>query len=281
MIVGHCAPSMQSLIELTNEIHTNFPQESISASVFDFEELKKVIKPQPKYLFRGERTQLWTETKSKFSRNLFGKSFFNEVNYWISGHHHAIPEEKTNDFSLYYFLRESIFGLTPFDSNPDSNIELSIVGIMQHYEFDTSFFDLTSDLNIAAYFATLGSNIGDIGQLMIISSESVENKYFDLSQEIANRPQIQSSFVLWDSPELDLKSKMFTNKYGALWFKFEVTQSDIDRFQTLNVLSTEGDKIAQEIYDWYDSHINNNLNIGLETSKYFGNKIDQLKKYVG
>ncbi|UCS95035.1 FRG domain-containing protein [Echinicola marina] len=272
---------MQSLIDLTNDIHLNFSQEFISLEVFDFKEKKKMLKKQPKYLFRGERTELWIETKSTFSRNLLGKPLFNEVNHWISGHHYANPNFRTNTFSLYYFLREAVFGLTPSDQNPDPNIELSIIGIMQHYDFDTSFFDLTSDLNIAAYFATLGSNIGDIGQLMIVSTKSIEDKYFDLSQEVANRPKTQSSFVLWGTPDLNLKSNTFTEEYGVLWRKFQVTQEDIERFRTLKVLSTKGDRIAQEIYDWYDCRIDGNTEITCETSGYFKNKIDNLKQYGG
>lgn len=270
---------MQSLKDLTNDIHLNFPQESVSLEVFDFKEQKKLIKPQPKYLFRGERTELWTETKSTFSRNLLGKPIFNEVNHWISGHHPTNPNFRTNTSSLYYFLREAVFGLTPFDQNPDTNIELSIVGIMQHYEFDTSFFDLTSDLNVAAYFATLGSKIGNIGQLMIISTKFIEDKYFDLSEEVANRPKTQSSFVLYGTHELNLKSTNFIEEYSVLWRKFQITKEDIESFRALDFLSTRGDRIAQEIYDWYDCHILDNAEITPETSNYFKNKIENLKQY--
>lgn len=235
---------MQSLTDLINEINSNFPQQSISLEVFDFKAKKKVVKPQPINLFRGERAE-WPETKSTFSRNLFEKPFFSEVNYWLSGHHQVISEHRTNSYSLYYFIREAVFGLSPFDPTPDPNIEKSIVGIMQHYEFDTSFFDLTSDLTVVAYFATLEAEIGHIGQLMIFLTKSIEDKYFDLSEEVANRPKTQSSFVLYGAPELNLKSPNFIKECGALWRKFQVTKEDIESFKGLEVLSTKGDRIAQ------------------------------------
>ena len=132
---------MKSLQETILSIQNKYIQGLIELNDYDFSTRQNIISKQPTFLFRGERTK-WKETKSTASRkNLLVSPTFDEINYWISGLH-KISGQTLNNYSLYMFLRTVL--------NTD-NVEL-IGGLLQHYEFDTSFIDLTSDINVAAYF---------------------------------------------------------------------------------------------------------------------------------
>ena len=93
---------MHTLTELVDYINKEFSQESVELNVFDFQKKSKLLQPQPKFLYRGERTIFWKETKSTLSRNLIGNAHLDEINYWVLGMN-FIPGNLTNDYSLYFF----------------------------------------------------------------------------------------------------------------------------------------------------------------------------------
>jgi len=149
---------------------------------------------------------------------------FEEINYYLTGVHPKIPFQ-TNEYSLYHFLREGLFGVSIVEKSKDTNIDTFIAGLMQHYQFDTALIDLTSDINIAAHFACAG-DIGNVGQILTILTSSIENRYFDLTQSPGRRPQIQKSFVMSLPNGLDLKSFEFIRNYNAVWLPFTITEED-------------------------------------------------------
>jgi len=114
---------------------------------------------------------------------------------------------------------------------------------------------------------------------MLIETIAILNEYFDLTSEVGNRPKAQSSYVLWGSPELDLKSKVFIESYKVSWLDFQLTAQDELNFSDMDILSIKNDKVAQGIFDWYYCHIHDNSNIISDISEYFKKKIDNLNKY--
>lgn len=265
--------SLSQTIELLKE---KYPQELTILKYFDNNTLISPLTPQPKYLFRGERLAEWKTSKSTFSRNLYNKPIFPEVNYYVSGIH--LPTfEIINDFSLYLFLREALWSISIVDRQPlHPKIEESIAGLMQHYGFDTGFLDLTSDILVAAYFAA-GGKPGDIGQIMVLETQNIEDKYFDLTKLFGNRPKLQSSFVLSGTIDLDLKSNEFQKNYKPLWFQFELTEDDRKKYLNPNLLSTANDEVIPEIIGWYKSHILSNTAISPEVKTYLTDKINAYK----
>lgn len=159
------------------------------------------------------------------------------------------------------------------------NRDLAIAGLMQHYGFDTSFLDFTSELSIAAAFAATGS-IGDTGQIMVLKTEVVEDKYFDLTQIAGNRPKIQSAFALWGNSNLDLKSDDLKKSYESHWLKFTLTEQDKRTFDDPDILSIKEDEVATHIFDWYETHVLTKEDINQNIAEYFADKIDALKKHL-
>lgn len=267
---------MKCLQDTVASIRAAFPQELIDLTDYDLNTRESVVKKLPKYLFRGERTQEWTETRSTSSRKgLLDSSDFQEINYWLAGHGVG---QIGNQNSIYFFLREAIFDISCVYQRTtyDSNIDTSIAGFLQHYGFDTSFIDLTSDISVAAFFAAHEGTVGDIGQLLVLPTKPIEGGFFDLSQEFANRPKQQHSFVILAPPDFDLKSRRFQEWTNSVWIKFELTQRDKEIFTKTNLLSTINDKIADHIVDWYDTHIKANADISVNVRDYFSKAINNL-----
>jgi hypothetical protein len=271
---------MTSLSELLQQIAKDYPQEMTARQMFNFSTLRQEAVLQPKYLYRGERSSNWPTSNSTFSRTLKDHQWFSEINGLITGIHPTLGIEYSNSqYSLYSFLTESLVH-TPevLDNNQDASIQQIIVGILQHYGFDTSFIDVTSSIDIAASFAATG-NTGDIGKIMIIETQNIEDKYFDLTRSPGNRPKMQHAFALWGTPQLDLKGEEFAKLYNPEWFDFTLTESD-KILHRPEILSIAGDDLALVFFEWYETHVEGNLDISSETKSYFTYKIDTLKEYL-
>jgi hypothetical protein len=265
---------MQSLQETISFISDNYPQDSIDLDDFDLLSLTNIKKKQPKFLYRGEKTD-WKETKSKVSRNnLINHSDFNEINHWVSGRN-IRTGHVSNRYSLCFFLREALREISCITQDE------SIPGLLQHYNFDTSFIDLTSDIKVAGFFASYQANIGDIGQIMIIPTQSIENRFFDLTTGLGERPKQQKSYVIIAPLEFDLKSEGFLNNTKSVWKKFKLTEEDKEIYNNPNLLSTTNDQVVVNIIDWYECHIQDNESVSKNVGAYFKSKIEGLRKYCG
>lgn len=272
---------MISLTALVEKLDSEFKQDEVLLKLFDFETLKQETILQPRYLFRGERTINWSTSKSTFSRTLMHHTHFREINYYITG---IIPEIGTiygnGGYSLYQFLKEAIFDVYGLDQRAENpKIDLAIAGLMQHYGFETAMLDVTSDITIAASFAATGE-VGDTGQIMVLETKHLEDQYFDLTKIGGNRPKKQSAFALWGSPDLDLKSSQFQSDYDPKWFKFKMTPDDKQHFFNAEMLSIRNDRIAGNIFDWYDTYVYSNDEITPDVADYFKGKVDELKRYL-
>jgi len=271
-------PSLTTLVE---QLKYDFPQESIPLKLFNFQTRQEEMCAQPKYFFRGERSADWLTSKSTFSRSLLNHDDFREINYFITGKIYPTGMSYSDSrYSLYHFLREGLYNISGFDELYDNpKIDEAIAGLLQHYGFDTAFLDITSDIQIAAAFASTGEP-GTSGQVMVIASKNIENQYFDLSQLMGNRPKIQSAYALWGGPELDLKSKEFEETSGCLWFPFTLTTEDKVAFDRSEILSVKNDQVAAEILQWYELYVPTHPAISSTVASYFEKKIKALKAHL-
>jgi hypothetical protein len=263
-------PTLKQLIQT---LQIKFPQEFIPLHYFDFQTLQAPLTPQPKYLYRGERTVSWTTSMTTFSRSLKDHPDFAEINYWTSGLQ-PVSADVLNPYALYPFLK---YALWPTEAvRADKMVEIYINGIMQHYGFATSLLDVSSDLLVAANFAATGT-LGDTGQLMVLETKNVEDQYFDLTQMFGNRAKLQSAYVLWGTPALDLKNQDFSDRYQPSWHSFSLTQEDKDLYQNPKLLHPAGDEVIPHILDWYDTHITGNDDINVSVKNYFKRIITPLR----
>lgn len=262
-----------TLKELIAELKGKFPQEPVQLRYFDFQTLESPLTLQPQYLYRGERTTSWPTSMTTFSRNLKDHPDFREINHWVSGLQ-LETGEVLNSYALYPFLK---YALWPSEeAQADKMIEIYINGIMQHYGFDTSLLDVTSDLLVAASFAATGWP-NDTGQIMVLETKNVEDQYFDLTQMFGNRAKLQSAFVLYGTPALDLKSGEFSGLYQPSWHQFTLTQADKDLYLNPKLLQATDDDVIPHILDWYDMLISANKDISDAVKTYFGKIIGYLR----
>ncbi|MCH8319250.1 MAG: FRG domain-containing protein, partial [Bacteroidetes bacterium] len=149
-----------SLTELIKLLKTEYHQSPIEATIFDFEKTQDVKSPEPKYFFRGEN-RIYEKTNTTLSR-LFEKQIFNQ---------YELCEFYSSHFHLYLFLREALWNVSVVEKKNHKNpfIEIAIAGVLQHYGFDTSFLDLTSNIEIAANFAAM-NKAGSQGSILVIES---------------------------------------------------------------------------------------------------------------
>jgi hypothetical protein len=249
----------------------------VNLNDYDLTSKRMIIKKLPKYLYRGERSVKWSETKSTSSRKKLPEHpDFKEINHWITGRH-LVGGQLLNPFCICHFLREAIWKIPCIDANyDDAALDTSIAGMLQHYGLDTSFIDLTSDIRVAGFFAACKSEVGDIGQILIIPTISIENRFFDLSSEFGERPRRQNSYVILAPPQLDLKSENFITTTNSSWLTFRLTDQDKRIFSTPNLLATEDDKVVEHIVDWYDNHVKGNAELSAGTAEYFASAIENL-----
>ncbi len=235
-----------TLSDLVKYLKEQYPQTSLETEIFDFEKIMEVKSKEPKYFFRGEN-KLYDKTTTTLSR-ILEKSIFNqfELFEFYSLHSH-----------LYLFLREAIWNISVVERKEHGNpfIELAIIGLLQHYGFDTSFLDVTSNIDIAANFASM-NNSEEKGRLLVIESNGLNkekvNYYFDLAKCPGKRPKSQNSYVIWDQfGNLNLKDETFLSKHNGKWFKFRLDEKDKSNFYDQTILSTKNDKIVCQINEWW------------------------------
>lgn len=264
-----------TLTEAVDYIEKVYPQETVQLNDYSFE-LNSIARISgPKFLYRGERSSSWLECKSTSSRNkTLEHPNIDEITHWIFG---AANGYNQNRYSLYFFLRSLQWGISNVEDQTDNiQLDASIAAALQHYGFDTAFIDLTSDINVAAFFAAHKGKVGETGQLLVIPTENIENRFFDLTKHFGDRPKRQKSFVLMAAPSDDLKSLRFLQATKSKWISFTLSMDDKDRYTTNDLLEVEGDKLADDIVDWYQSHINSNNSISESVRKYIDARVRNL-----
>ncbi len=265
-----------SLTELIELLKAKYSQTSIETKIFDFEKVQEVKSAEPKYLFRGEN-KIYDKTNTTLYR-LFEKQVFNQ---------HELFEFYSTHFHLYLFLREALWDISVIEKKNHNkpSIELAIAGFLQHYGFDTSFIDLTSNIKIAANFAAM-NKVGSQGSILVIESNSLNaeevNYYFDLTKCQGERPKKQESYVIWDQfGNLDLKDNYFLTKHNGKWFNFSLTGEDKLYFLDESLLSTEDDEIVFQINEWWRYSDIKSIMKSSKLVDFINNKIKILNKKSG
>jgi hypothetical protein len=271
---------MKSLIEAVDYINKNYRQ-GFSDNQTNNVSTLFVGGPMPKFLYRGE-AKLWEKTQSNASRNrLTDDPDFSEINYWITGRHLKIGVVQ-NNYSLYNFLRESLYGISVVDeyfSNP--NLDKAIAGLLQHYGFDTCLIDFTSEIDVAAFFASFNSATGNEGQIFVLPTINIEDYVFDLSLDKASRPKKQKAFALVLPQDYDLKTENSLSFKKGFSIKFRLTTNDKERFYRDDLLSIAGDNVVIDIVNWFDCHIATNPQVSDRVKQYFRVKKEYLDQHCG
>lgn len=120
-------------------------------------------------------------------------------------------------------------------------------GFLQHYGAPTQFLDVTSSLDVAAYFAS-GGKIGGIGLICVFPVEHVSGKAItvDLTNHPgAERARRQSAFAFYHRTHTDLKSATCINDLKLKWFSFSLMANDISLYHGRNnLVDAHTDRVA-------------------------------------
>jgi len=231
-----------NLTDLVKHINSKFPQIDLLMDEFDYMSNDFKKKLNPKYLFRGEN-DLYSTTKSNYHRLIESSKFDN------------IQLETLNNYiqNLSIHLIKKYFQLVDRNDPKYRPIILEVGGFLQHYGFPIMWLDFTSDINIAAFFASY-KNVSRKGRIYVIELNDflVNNQFFKLDKSFAKRPYIQKAFALrmYDDKQ-DLKD---SNNFNTNWFDFKLIESDLDFQKNKSILSTENDGISNSIITYIDKN---------------------------
>ncbi|XZF14582.1 FRG domain-containing protein [Chitinophagaceae bacterium MMS25-I14] len=118
---------------------------------------------------------------------------------------------------------------------------------LQHYGLPTELLDITSSLEIAAYFASCGK-IGDEGLLCVLPTQDIytQSKIIDLTDHpSAERPRRQFAYGFFHDKFIDLKQADCVSTLKLKWFSFKLTEQDIKKFKVKEeILNAQTDKVA-------------------------------------
>jgi hypothetical protein len=121
---------------------------------------------------------------------------------------------------------------------------------LQHYGLPTTLLDITSHLDIAAYFASCG-NVGDIGLICVFNYDDMDSdtNIIDLrNHRFAQRPKWQHAFGFSHNIFSDLKKSDCIERLALKWFSFALTQTDIAKFKVKDeILDAHRDMFAGQI----------------------------------
>lgn len=141
-----------SIAQLKSYLKENYPCEII------YEKNQHII---PKYLFRGEVDNTWTETTSSFGR--FVEKY---------------KDEGCSRYAeiLYRSAYRGLRGIDGYTISPEEGIAL-----LQHYGMPTPQIDLTGNIDVAIFFATenIGANLKPIIQIIDVTQISDDLEIVD------------------------------------------------------------------------------------------------------
>ena len=125
------------------------------------------------------------------------------------------------------------------------------LGYLQHYGFPTDYIDFTSDVSVAASFASRVC-VGDIGAVCTVPTERLKacDSLIDLRRHpLATRPRLQSAFAVHMNEYPDLKATSAIDALQLTWTKFRFTDLDAARFvPDFALLDARSDRVAGLIW---------------------------------
>jgi hypothetical protein len=203
-------------------------------------------------LFRGEAS-LYPATRSSHCR------LFAESNLFTDSQARAVKERL---LTIAQMLEVAGLGRPVFPRAEDAlkhaqpvtleEVNEVVYCFMQHYHLPTPFIDLTSDVDVAAAFASDGAS-RDAGSetrrgvIYLVSRKGLEGlglRLFDSADSAATRPQRQravSLFLERDTNFQALPESILTR------FEFEDTCAALATYDAPEVYDAAGDRIAREV----------------------------------
>jgi len=155
------------------------------------------------------------------------------------------------DVSIFPSVRDAIERVTTLlDSELQKFMSFNPMwsaGFLQHYGAPTELLDVTSSLDVAAYFASSGQVRGR-GLLCVLPVDviSTNSIIIDLTKHPgAERPRRQSAFAFFHRKHLDLKSPDCIEELQLKWYSFTLQRSDISQYRSQeSLLDAHTDKVA-------------------------------------
>ena len=184
----------------------------------DIESGKTIEKEVPAYLYRGESIAYPTTT-STLHRLL------NDDRLPLPTHVRSLIKEVADR------LDEELQGLLEL-------VPMLSEGFLQHYGAPTGFLDVTSSLDVAAFFASEGK-VGCTGLMCILQVATVlsKSKIIDLTAHPkAERPRRQSAYAFSCNQYEDLKSQDCIEDLNLSWFSFTLRDSDVQHYRGNSML---------------------------------------------
>jgi FRG domain len=125
------------------------------------------------------------------------------------------------------------------------------IGFLQHYGYPTDYIDVTSDVSVAASFAS-SLRVGDEGAICTLRTKPLVEReaLIDLRQHpMAPRPRQQSAFAVHLSEYPDLKAPETVEALQLNWMEFRFTELDEARFvPDFGLLDARSDQVAGLIW---------------------------------
>jgi len=209
-------------------------------------------KENPKYLFRGENC-LYTSTKSNYHRLTISDLERKELVKYMQDLSIAI-------FDKFFYSDKFLF----IDTKTDLEYKQLIIEIgawLQHYGFYLQWLDFTSEVDVAAFFASYKNNTGK-GRIWIAETQFLignNEQIFKLDKSFAKRPSIQNAYAL--KMEDNYPDFQNTEHFKALKFDFDVSDEDKRIFNNKELLCTANDEISDFIIDYIELKKSNNEHI--------------------
>jgi hypothetical protein len=233
----------------------NFSDQIFSRTDKAFDSLKDCIE-YIKQTFPDDAT-----TKIKVIDSDTGEHFKTSVSsYFYRGEEYAFPTtvssmQRLNDnVKLSKETKEKFKSVTSkidMELQEFSNLTpMYSAAYLQHYGLPTELLDITSSIDIAAYFASCGK-IGDVGLMCVLSIKEIYNqsKIIDLTEHpSAERPRRQFAYAFFHDKFIDLKATDCIDTLKLKWFSFTLSESDIKQFKIKEqIIEAQTDKVAGAI----------------------------------
>lgn len=204
----------------------------------DYREAVPIFRTGPRYLFRGER-DWYPDTYSSKDRLSRIRGF---------------SEEEVFDFvdcasTIVSYLALRIFHRIPPQSTPEyQELINELRSWVQHYEVPVMSIDVSSDIEVAAFFASYGNTSGR-GRLFVGETSRLipGGNLLRMDEGYCPRARRQKAYAvrMWDDrPNLQAEGDYPLKKYD-----FVLADSDRKFADRMDLLSTKGDVLALHLAD--------------------------------
>jgi len=274
---GKARRSFASLMDCVEWVNEHHAQATIFRSVIDKATSARKRDRIPKYLYRGERFR-YPDTLPGVERLRRDEALSEEVKAEI---------ERTVLACNDYFV-ERLGGSYKSMGMKYQNIGFNTVGFLQHYGFPTEYIDFTSDMTVAAFFASKGC-IGSKGLICVTPSDILTiyqgqtslGAIVDLGDaEIGKRAHRQSAYEVLLNNEKDMKADLYRT-LGARWYEFLLTDKDMKVLGSRSdLLDTSDDILATQACGVVHEYVIDHGKLSDVAARWLADRIEPLEAVV-